>query len=138
MAFSVAQHCVLVVDILKLDYGVTEKAILLKGLLHDAAEAYMGDVIRPVKNAMPTYKPAEKRLLAVIVEKFTGTPVVPPVVKKADDMALFTERRDVLGIATSGEISSRLQVGRISPDLAKNRFLDTFRELYEETQGNGK
>lgn len=61
--YSVAQHCVHVSDLLPLD-------LALQGLLHDAAEAYMGDVPRPIKHNIPAFGEQEDKVLRVIWDKF--------------------------------------------------------------------
>ncbi len=55
--YSVAEHCVLV-----------SHKCGLHGLLHDAAEAYLLDIPRPVKALMPEYKWAEERVIVAIYE----------------------------------------------------------------------
>jgi len=62
------------------------------GLMHDAAEAYVCDLPRPLKYALPEYRAAETRVWAAIVEKF-GLPLeTPPEVKLVDSRMLLTER----------------------------------------------
>ena len=42
----------------------------LAGLLHDASEAYIGDMPSPFKKLMPDYKKLEDNLMKVIAQKF--------------------------------------------------------------------
>lgn len=89
--YSVAQHSVLVAEQLP-DH------LKLCGLLHDATEAYLGDMIRPLKRLpeMAGYSAFERRAWEVIAVRF-GLPVeMPPEVKEADNRMLITERRDLL------------------------------------------
>ena len=71
----------------------------LWGLLHDASEAYLMDLPRPLKGVPglgDVYKLAEARCMAVICEKF-GLPIkIPKAVKEADTRMLFTEKRDLM------------------------------------------
>jgi len=72
----------------------------LWGLLHDASEAYLCDLSRPIKHHSALgaeYRKIEDRLMAVIAERF-GLPLPePPVVKVADNILLMTEKRDIMG-----------------------------------------
>lgn len=65
--YSVAQHSVLVATYLEKKYGPAEA---FAGLLHDASEAYMGDVATPLKKLLPEYISLEHRLQMMINEKF--------------------------------------------------------------------
>lgn len=64
--YSVAQHCVHVSEI-------CDPKDALKGLLHDASEAYTGDITRPLKYlpaVYPVFKKIEKNLDNAIAKKF--------------------------------------------------------------------
>jgi hypothetical protein len=78
--YSLAQHCVLV------SY-MSNPEDALYGLLHDGSEAYLSDVVRPIKEteAFETYRALEAKLEQDIVLKFnlSGWPM-PPNVKAAD------------------------------------------------------
>ncbi len=87
--YSVAEHCVL------MSHAVAPGNALW-ALLHDATEAYMGDLIRPLKRAMPNYAAAEDRLMAVICERFGLYPQCPAEVKAADNRILRDERDALL------------------------------------------
>lgn len=66
--YSVAEHCFHCVD-LAYDDGVDSEA--LKAIfLHDAAEAYIGDMVRPLKLLLPEFGVIEKRIEAAIEQKF--------------------------------------------------------------------
>lgn len=73
-----------------------DKAIALQGLLHDATEAYVGDLVSPLKELIPDFKQIEKRIWAVIATKF-GVPIeLHPMVKETDLRILLTERNHLL------------------------------------------
>jgi len=91
--YSVAQHSLLVALILaEWGYGPHEQ---IAGLMHDAAEAYVGDMISQLKSlpSMEGYRDLEKRNLGVILEATVGAagPELPQAVHEADRAALFME-----------------------------------------------
>ena len=134
--YSVAQHSVYVSRVLE-GHG---RGIMLFGLLHDAAEAYLGDVITPVKNLFrEQYDAIEDKVMSAIAKQFHFYPEYvhqgcKAAVKKADVILLATEARDV---ATVGFVSQRLTElpldTRIdecwSPEVAKEAFLAEFEHL---------
>lgn len=65
-------------------------------LLHDGTEAYLGDVVKPLKALLPDYQRIERRLERMIMRRF-GLPLnLLPEVKEIDLIALATEKRDLL------------------------------------------
>lgn len=93
--FSVAQHSVIVAQIVN-SWFPAERRLILTALMHDAAEAYSADVVRPIKRRIPQFKEIEERIEAVIAQKFDLIFPFPRSIKEADNMALNTERRDLL------------------------------------------
>ncbi|MET0747141.1 MAG: HD family hydrolase [Rhizobium sp.] len=94
-AFSVAQHSLVVEDILRRTVPSTADD-LLAALLHDAPEYVIGDMISPFKSVVGGgYKAVEKRLEAAIHLRF-GLPAHPSKalkdnIKKADTIAAYFE-----------------------------------------------
>lgn len=66
--YSVGEHSVLVAKILERMKAPTEDIRL--GLMHDAAEAYTGDVPTPLKRLLPEYANIEKRVQEVVAQRF--------------------------------------------------------------------
>jgi 5'-deoxynucleotidase YfbR-like HD superfamily hydrolase len=96
--YSVAQHCVHVYDLVRLAYP-TNYYLQFLALLHDASEAYLGDVVRPLKYAMPNYMEYEAKVTEVVLAAFGLRPPTKEelaIVKKFDDIMLVTERRDLI------------------------------------------
>lgn len=79
----------------------------LWGLLHDASEAYLADVARPVKRNEvfgAYYKKVEAGLMDVICQKFHLDTPEPPEVKQWDNVLLRTEQRDLMPKALDGPL----------------------------------
>lgn len=86
---TIAQHSVVV-------SRLCDPAYALQGLLHDASEAYLGDMAGPIKSGLPDFVRAERRLWEVIAARF-GVPVeLHPSVVTADQVSLHTESRDLM------------------------------------------
>jgi hypothetical protein len=83
--YSVAEHCVLMSEAVTPEHA-------LWALLHDATEAYVGDMIRPLKRFMPDYVRAEDRVMQAIAARFGIADSMPADVKDADNRILLTER----------------------------------------------
>ena len=92
--YSVAQHAIHVSQVCEL----IDQASALWGLLHDASEAYLGDVTTPLKHApwMAGYREHEMALQAAIYGRFGLTGPPPASVRMADRRMLVTEMRDLL------------------------------------------
>ena len=82
--YSVAQHSVLV-------SMAVPKEHALWGLLHDAAEAFLGDLATPVKSLCPDFDVLENRMQWAISERFGLSWPMPAEVKKADLAVLGSE-----------------------------------------------
>lgn len=90
--YSVARHSINCAKEVKAK-GFTEKVQLL-ALLHDSAEAYIGDLTRPLRRHIPEFSDFERNLQKQIYEKFATTDVTDEqraAVKAADDALLYHE-----------------------------------------------
>ncbi len=101
-AFSVAQHALLVEEIVAANDRSTPSRWLLAALLHDAPEYVIGDLISPFKAAVGLdYKAFEVRLLQAIHRRF-GLPAALPepitaAIKRADRIAAYYEATVLAG-----------------------------------------
>lgn len=95
--YPVAQHCLMVADVL---HPLGDVQLELAGLLHDAAEAYLVDVPSPVKHdpRMHHYRTAEARAQESVARRFGIDWALfdDPRLKRADLIAMATEVRDLL------------------------------------------
>lgn len=94
--YSVASHCVYVSR--ELERAGYSPYIATAGLLHDAAEAYLGDVVSGLKRLLPDYRAIEKRWEARIEDHFDvhwSEGRVRQIVKDADLRARLAEIRDL-------------------------------------------
>lgn len=87
--YSVAQHLVLC------SY-IVDKEHALGALLHDAHEAFVGDIVTPLKALLPDFKDLEIRIEKSVLNKFGLTYPLHPSIKQADLKMLATEKRDLL------------------------------------------
>ncbi len=96
--YSVGQHCIhCYEEAVARGY---EKRLALACLLHDASEAYLADITRPVKKNLPKYLLIEKGLQDVIYEKFLGSRLSEEeqrLVSDVDDTLLYYEFEHYMG-----------------------------------------
>jgi hypothetical protein len=124
--FSVAQHSVLTSLHVPPEHG-------LWGLLHDAAEAYLVDVPRPIKHLLPAYQEMEEIIMAAVCRRFSMDSVEPLIVKEVDMRLLATEA-EILGMHPhlwGAALSHPLPVviSPQPPGEAKRDFLKRFEQL---------
>lgn len=129
--YSVAEHSYYVSTIVPPQHA-------LAGLLHDAAEAYLGDVSSPLKALLPDYKTLERQIEMQIFQTFDLPASLPAEVKHADLVMVATEKRDLMpvtanqwpGLAARGiHPRADLVIRPWPPGQAKAFFLARFKEL---------
>lgn len=89
--YSVAEHCCHVSDWVLLQSG--SYCLAQSALLHDAAEAYLIDVPRPVKAQLSEYKRLEKEIMSVIVNTFDIRHPSVDIIRQADERILIDEKK---------------------------------------------
>jgi len=153
--YSVAEHSVRVAECVA-ELGGTPDEVFW-GLMHDAAEAYVGDVVWPLKRApeLASYAILERRVELAVCKAFRMSYDMPAIVKHADLVMLATEKRDLMrgghttvereAIAAKGETDEwycddaqphpKAVVGWSAYD-AKVMFLTAFRSLAGHLRGS--
>lgn len=127
--YSVAQHSVLVAS-------KAPPHLALRALMHDAPEAYTGDMIRPIKKhpEMVAFGWVEEIVERAICAKFDlPFPIMHLTIKRLDNRILIDERDQVMSVAPQAWDVEGEQLGVViepwSPEVARWKFLDAF-ELY--------
>lgn len=127
--YSVAEHSVHLARHLRWQ-GVD---VALWGLLHDASEAYLVDVPRPVKPHLPGYKEAESKVMDAVCQRFGLSPAMPPQVHEADMRIVADELANMAPMAWHHKHDSPLGVNIRCwyPEQAREEFLATFEALMD-------
>lgn len=121
--YSVAEHSIRV-------SRMVPRELALHGLLHDAAEAYLGDVINPLKRRLVEYQRIEQLWEEAIAIAFGLGPASGDEIKKADAEALETERRFLLPQYQSERPATQSVFGpTLHPPYAKRAFMAEYRKL---------
>lgn len=106
------------------------------GLLHDAPEAYLADIARPIKPLLTNYKQLETQLLRAVAERFDLPWPMPESIHEADDVLVCTERRDLLRPGHDwGEWTRSINmlpdaICPIGPAEAEEMFIARYLELF--------
>ena len=117
--------------------GYSEK-IQLACLLHDASEAYLSDVTRPVKAELPRYLEIEAPLQAAIWDKWLPEPLTQEEtaqVFQIDDAMLIHEFLNIMDTQIAAEIppmSSKPEFSFTGFEVCKETFRGLFRQLTGE------
>jgi 5'-deoxynucleotidase YfbR-like HD superfamily hydrolase len=132
--YSIAQHsyyCSLL--------GPKEEAF--DRLMHDATEAYIGDMNRPLKHyteAGVAYRRQEAVLQKAIAERFGFSVVEPESVKLADNSMLYAEKNQLLNLKFAEaedwdryDENNGIVIDQWTPTEAEEMFLEKFEQLYK-------
>jgi hypothetical protein len=132
--YSVAQHSVIVSQLVEERGGDSDEAFA--ALMHDATEAYLGDMPHPLKHRSPlgaAFKQAEDHLERALRDRFGIKPDVPAI--KAADRALLATERRAFSAETwhwpelQGVEPLALELRAWSPDEAADAFTRRYAEL---------
>ena len=121
--YSVAQHSFHVCTLLHADQQ-------LAGLLHDASEAYLVDVPRPIKKQLKDYQRIEDGLMRIIAQKFGFQYPFTPEVHAADQQLLQQEWHCLMLRNWADWDHTILYM---QPQDAKRHFLKKFNSLTTQT-----
>ncbi|PKA38896.1 hypothetical protein CWR43_35545 [Rhizobium sullae] len=125
--YSVAEHSLYVSE--------TVEKYKLEALLHDAAEAFLGDITRPLKQLLPQYKEIESNVEAAIFSRFHLDLNARTEIKRADLRVLAAEQAQVMPEGTdywawpSNTMPADIEVKFLSPVASCEHFLSKFFEL---------
>lgn len=128
---SVAQHCI---ECCReaLGRGLGNR-IALACLLHDASEAYLADITRPVKQYLPQYRSIEDGLLCAIYGKYLNgiTPEEQKLVKEIDDTLLYYEFYHFMGeeLSKKPPITCIPDFSELPFQIVEEQYLKLFEEL---------
>ena len=135
--YSVAQHSLHVCALVE----ASLPDLAMHALLHDAAEAFLGDLVKPIKDRMHvkvggysvSIGYAEHLLLRSIRAAFgvrEPGPADELAIKDADEIALRTEARDLMGAPdwAHGVVDSK-RIDPLAPEAAERAFLAAFERL---------
>ena len=124
--YSVAEHSMVVASLVPHQFR-------LEALLHDAAEAYLGDIVSPLKALLPDYQALETKVDQAIRAKYCLPSEHTPEVTAADKQALILEFRHVFpGAHLPGGVAPTVyqRPEGLAPSVAESMFLEA---IWRET-----
>ena len=133
--YSVLQHSYLAATV------VRDPRHAYPALMHDIAEAVLGDVNAPLKSLLPDYKAIEERIERIMLPWFglTFEDIHHPEVKRADTIMYVTERRDFCNVLPWCDLETDYGVDPLptqltpwSPSYMRFMFLARFERLKDQ------
>ncbi len=125
--YSVAEHSIHVSRV--------ARGFEMPALMHDAAEAFIGDVTRPLKQLLPEYKSIETSVERAILARFGIPERIPKEVKQADLRVLAAEQAQIMPpgtdawARTNGIEPAPIVIEHMPPAQAMVIFLRRFEDL---------
>lgn len=134
--YSVAEHSVLCSHLVPAEYA-------LEALLHDATEAYCGDMVNPLKLCLPEFRHVERRLDRAIRTRFGLPAEMSEAVYLADgqmvhrefQMLMNYDPKDLEEMASLDGVPSHIQPRCMKPDAIRSVFYHRFLELGGQEHG---
>jgi len=129
--YSVAEHSVIASTL------TTDIHLARWLLMHDAPEAYIGDMVRPLKAVIPQFQAIEDRIMTVIAEKFGLDGEMPDEVKVIDNVMCSTEKRDLIpgsppwANMPPALLTMEITEREVLPEEARLMFMRRFHELFD-------
>jgi hypothetical protein len=139
--YSVAQHSVLASQHVLIPGEVYSDDCAywatLSALLHDATEAYCGDLTRPLKIVVgKAYSNVEAAVYRAIATRFNLPESLPSSVKLVDNRLLMTERRELMRVTKDiWSIDAEpfpFVINAVGPDEALEMFLKRYEQITGE------
>ena len=134
--YSVGQHSVLCMK--EAEARGYSRRVQLGALLHDAGEAYLSDVTRPIKPLLPVYLEAEKTLQGMIFDKWIAPALTEEemeLIREIDDAILHYEFLKMMGHAIydpAPSLASDPNFDFVMFDEIERAFLQGFEKLIAE------
>lgn len=119
--FSIAQHSIMVCDEFCLQEPDASDEMKLMALLHDASEAYTGDMPKPLKVFMDNFVSLENTIMHAIGRRFNLPIHLMHLIKPID---LKVQNIEYDAFFRGGTINY------LDPETARKVFLDRFNEYY--------
>lgn len=134
--YSVAEHCV---HLAQWFVGLGDRARARHALLHDGSEAYIGDIIRPLKPQLPQFKAIEDPLQRLI-QRAAGLGAIPKAVHAADSAIIANEAQALFypevieraGWVLPASSLRGVEIAGWMPADAEREWLGAFRLLFPE------
>lgn len=137
--YSVAEHCIHAADWLEMKGYGTEVA--LQGLLHDASEAYVSDVPKPIKRMLNGWERVEEKVQKTIFERFNVSWPMDEAIKEIDLRLLYSEANENFELSLSEwnlnynpkfMYADCIDFLYLDPSSAESAYLETFERLNNE------
>lgn len=135
--YSVAEHSVHVSLVVPPEHAFT-------ALLHDATEAYINDLSRPLKQHLSTYQAFEREIWRAIAQRYDLPAIMPSCIKDADTAVLVAEMNKLMpgpkpndgGLWYPDRAPAQVKIRALSPDRARYLFWHRLAELRPDLYEN--